>query len=77
MLVALVQTLRQILLAAHRANQKTARSNTVTAMLGCLLVLVDRALSWFNRYALVYVALYGLDFMSAGAATTELFKVGR
>jgi hypothetical protein len=35
---------------------------------------VDRALSLFNKYALVYVALYGLDFTSAGAAVTELFK---
>jgi hypothetical protein len=74
LLVAIVQTARSALLAAHRANQRTAQSNAVAAMLGCLLALVDRAVSWFNRYALVYVALYGLDFMSAGAATTELFK---
>ncbi|TFJ83943.1 hypothetical protein NSK_005038 [Nannochloropsis salina CCMP1776] len=74
LLVALVQTARHILLNAHRANQRTVQSNTITAMLGCLLVLVDRALAWFNRYALVYVALYGLDFMSAGKATTELFR---
>lgn len=74
LLVAIVQTARSGLLAAHRANQQTAQSNAVAAMLGCLLALVDRALSVFNRYALVYVALYGLDFMSAGAATTELFK---
>ena len=74
LLVAIVQTTRHVLLNAHRANQRTVQSNTITAMLSCVLVVVDRALAWFNRYALVYVALYGLDFMSAGKATTELFK---
>lgn len=37
--------------------------------------MMDQALSYFNRYAYVYVAVYGLDFRSSGRATTDLFRV--
>jgi hypothetical protein len=46
----------------------------VAAVFECLLVVADRALTCFNKYAVVYVAMYAIDFASAGAATSELFK---
>ena len=70
LVVAVVKTARQVLFAMHKSN----RSTTLSAVLECCLLLLDRALTYFNKYALVYVAMYGLDFTSAGAATTELFK---
>jgi len=40
----------------------------------CLLSLADRAVTYFNRMAFVYVSIYGLDFMSSGVAVTEMVR---
>ena len=39
----------------------------------CLLDCLDRAMQYFNKYAFVYVAVYGKPFKAAGKECWDLF----
>jgi hypothetical protein len=83
LLVAVVRTLRS---AVHLANKQlstcTAQSGSsvvrtlqqyLSRLLSFTLDILDRAVVYFNRYALCFVAINRYDFLTASKAATNLF----
>jgi len=69
LVVAVAKTLQDALWSSRRAQNPQLRC-LVTALLGAL----EKVVEVFNRYAFCYVAIYGLDFMSAGRGAMALFR---
>ena len=72
----LVAILRLLQVIVHFITEKMKRLQTninstrrltlfVLSCLSSLLKVLDKSVSYFNRYAFTYVGIYGLDFMSA------------
>ena len=84
--VALLRTLHAIV---HYASEKLRVADrgggcggtAVRALRACASKCLDAALRWleaavafFNRYAFCYVALYGMDFVSASRSVVKMFS---
>ncbi|ETW04546.1 hypothetical protein H310_03777 [Aphanomyces invadans] len=67
LIVAILQTLRQ--LAEEAARQGDCAACIAQCILGCLQSLMET----FNRWAFVYVGIYGYKFIDAGRAVMQLF----
>ena len=76
LLVALVQTLNQVLrVARHRQQQQEGRTdNMLLCVCECLLGLLSRLVDYFNAWAFCYVGLYGYDYCTAGKKVMTLLK---
>jgi hypothetical protein len=84
LLVAIVRTLRTFLylvLKRMRSISGTRDGSTTTKVQLYLLTvfefvlrLLDRAVVYFNRYAFCFVAIYGVDFITASRSAVELFR---
>ncbi|GKY95568.1 hypothetical protein MPSEU_000518200 [Mayamaea pseudoterrestris] len=70
LLTALLQIMHTMTREAVRHGQG---SSLVVCVLQCLLGFLDRLVAYFNKYAMVYVGLYGYDYMTAGKKTADLF----
>lgn len=69
LLVAVVRALEQL------ARSSRNRDNDGAACLAqCILGCLESLLEWINKWAFVYVGLYGLPFAKAGRAAFQLFK---
>jgi hypothetical protein len=66
LLVALVETTRFLL--------RSARRDAFREIVDCLLGILERALKWFNMYALATVAIFGDDFLTSAKRTGQLFR---
>ena len=69
LIVAIVQTLRYILRSVRRSRNAFARACAL-----CFLNILERLIRYFNRYAYVYVALYGTTFVQSGKRVWALIK---
>ena len=69
LLVALIQALRAMV---HQARQ--ADDGIVVCIADCLLGIIEAIAEYFNRWAFIYVGLYGYSFMEAGSNVMTLFK---
>jgi hypothetical protein len=70
LLVAIVQTVEQIV---HSARQQQQNS-LILCILECLLHLLQRIGRYFNKWSMCYIGLYGYDFSTAGRKALELFQ---
>merc|ERR1719502_610610 len=66
--------LGSLFVAILKAIEKVLEREKDSACIQCVLQCVRSMLEYFNRFAYVYVALYGLDFRSAGYAVFSLFS---
>jgi hypothetical protein len=76
LIVAIINMLRQ---ACSIAQQQSAQSgNMIGSMmfccLGCLIGLLEWAVSFFNRYAFSHIALYGKPYIAAAKDTWKMMK---
>jgi len=71
LLVAILKTIRSII---RSAKEREDISPMVACILDCCLNILENMLSYFNRYAFVFVALYGKGFMESGKNALALFK---
>jgi len=65
------------ILEAMRAMCRQARKGKLAflaCILDCILRCVERWMQYINRYAFVYVGLYGKDFCAAGSDVSSLFS---
>ena len=69
LLVAIIETVRALLQQARNNARSCA-----TELADCLLQSMDRALRWFNAYALCLVAIYGTPFLESAKRTGQLFQ---
>jgi len=68
LIVAILKALEQM--AREARKQGGAGACVAECILGCLVSLME----YFNRWAFVYVGVYGYDFKTAGKAVFALFK---
>lgn len=69
LLVAFIKALRQVVDTMRRDDD-----SCLTAVAACFLQCLDSLLSYFNRWAYTYVALYGMSFTTSGRAVMDLFR---
>ena len=72
LIVAILQLLRSILRSA--ANDRNNRNGILHCIAACILLYLERIVEYFNKWAYIYVGLYGYDYISAGKKVMNLFK---
>ena len=72
LIVALIQVLRSLLNSA--ANNRNNRGGMVSCIARCLLLYVERIAEYFNKWAFIYVGLYGYGYVEAGKNVIHLFQ---
>jgi len=71
LLVAIVQALRQI---ANMARNNQDANGLLVCCAQCILGCLESLLEYFNKWAFVYVGLYGYSYIEAGKNVITLFK---
>merc|ERR1712038_1130063 len=71
LLVAIVQALRAL---ANSAQNDDGGNNCLICIAQCILSLLESILEYFNKWAFIYVGLYGYGYIEAGQNVIGLFK---
>lgn len=71
LLVAIIQALRQI---ANQARQNGDANAILICVVDCILGCLEGILEYFNKWAYVYVGLYGYSYLDAGKNVMTLIK---
>lgn len=71
LIVAVIQVIRSILRSSSENNRGGGILRCVAA---CLLYYIELIVEYFNKWAFIYVGLYGYDYMTAGKRVMSLFK---
>ena len=69
LLVALIQAVKEMIPSA-RENGDSVIACCAECLIGCL----ERLMEYFNKWAFVYVGIYGFSFMEAGSSVMTLFR---
>ena len=70
LLVAVVQALRQM---ARNARQNED-AQLLACLIECILSCIQDIIEYFNKWAYIYVGLYGFGYIEAGRNVVELFR---
>lgn len=70
LIVAILQMLRDSL----RRAQNGRNAGILRCIAMCILAYIERLVEYFNKWAYVYVGLYGYSYMEAGKRVINLFK---
>jgi len=73
LLVAIISTFRFILAMRDPNNDSTAGS-VLYCVLDCILSMFETIMEYFNKWAFIYVGLYGYPYIKAGKKVTSLFQ---
>jgi hypothetical protein len=68
--VAIIQTLQQIAQKARHQN----RCGILLCVIECILFYIQRIAQYFNKWAFIYVGLYGYDYLTSGKKVLALFQ---
>jgi hypothetical protein len=78
LIVAVIQTLRALVDNAAQNNRDRGGDGCGGALLiclvQCLLQLLEQAAEYFNKWAFIYVGLYGYSYLEAGQNVLTLFR---
>lgn len=75
LVTATVRALRQMLYEVRRAGQDERNgAAALVACAQCLLDLLDGIISYVNRYAYIYMAIYGTSYLESGRTVVDLFQ---
>jgi hypothetical protein len=80
LIVAVIQTLRALLEnvaqnSRNRGNDDGGCGGELLLCLAqCLLQLLEQAAEYFNKWAFIYVGLYGYSYLEAGQTVLTLFR---
>jgi hypothetical protein len=77
LLVSILQASHALLIGVRRSSSpcNCARHVSIVACVAdCLLSFLARLIAYINKYAYVYIGLYGYDFLEAGHRAFELFQ---
>ena len=69
LLVAIIQALR-----ALADSNNDGEPNMLSCLVSCILGCLEGILEYFNKWAFIYVGLYGYGYMDAGKNVIQLFK---
>jgi len=67
-IVAFLASMRALLRSMHKANRILA------CCVDCFLAVIEGWMMYVNRFAFVYIAIYGDDFMTAGRRVNGVFS---
>jgi hypothetical protein len=70
LIVAIIETIQSMVRSSAR-NRNSAVSRCISE---CLLVWIERIAEYFNKWAFVYVGLYGYSYVEAGKNVITLFR---
>lgn len=73
LLVAIIQTLRAMVNSARADEGTDGCAAFLFCLLDCLLRCLEDALEYFNKYAYIYVGMYGYSYLEAGKNVMTLF----
>jgi hypothetical protein len=68
--VAVLQVIRNLL----QSSAQNRRNGIVSCIAQCLLAFIEGLVRYFNKWAFVYVGLYGYSYLEAGKSVMELFQ---
>jgi hypothetical protein len=71
LLVAIIQAIRQL---AETARQNDELGSTLACCIDCILGCLESIIEYFNKWAFVYVGVYGFGYCEAGKNVMTLFK---
>jgi hypothetical protein len=71
LLVAIIQALRQL---AEQARQNDELGQMLACCIDCILSCIQAFVEYFNKWAFVYVGVYGYGYCEAGKSVIQLFK---
>jgi hypothetical protein len=72
LVTAIVQLVYRLVRAA-RGSRRSSASSFLFCVLECILSFLERIVRYFNKYAMVYIGLYGYDYLTAGKMVATLF----
>ncbi len=68
--MAIVQALR----ALQQQAQNSDDCQILACIIGCILACIQGIIEYFNKFAFIYVGLYGYSFIDAGRNVITLFQ---
>jgi hypothetical protein len=71
LLVAIIEALRQVA-AAARDNDDCGQA--IVCCIDCILSILQSIIEYFNKWAFIYVGLYGYGYLESGKNVMQLFK---
>jgi len=72
LLIAIVQTLRDLVKKAAEHNDGNAAAAAIACVADCLLGCLESLVQIFNEFAFCYIAIYGIGFFDAAKKTYNL-----
>ena len=74
LITSVLSTLRDVLHSLRLMQRRTTLGPSILlCILECLTNFLERMVSYFNKWAYVYIGLYGYDYLSAGHKVMTLF----
>eukprot|EP00979_Chaetoceros_neogracilis_P004359 scaffold773_cov218-Chaetoceros_neogracile.AAC.2 len=70
LIVALIQALRQL----NRHLRENRDAQLIVCLIDCVLGCIEGLIEYFNKWAYVYVGLYGYSYLDAGRNVIQLFQ---
>jgi hypothetical protein len=71
---SLIVAILEMIKTMVRSASRNRRMGIFRCVAECLLVYIERLAEYFNRWAFVYVGLYGYSYLEAGKNVITLFK---
>lgn len=71
LIVAIIQAIRQLV---ESARQNDEIGNALSCCIDCILGIIESLVEYFNKWAYVYVGLYGFGYCEAGKSVMQLFR---
>jgi len=71
---SLLVAILNIIIDTLRRSRRNRSCILLFCVITCLLEILERLAEYFNKWAFVYVGLYGYDYMTAGKNVVTLFK---
>eukprot|EP00804_Cyclotella_cryptica_P027864 CCRYP_003782-RB/>CCRYP_003782-RB protein AED:0.24 eAED:0.24 QI:507/1/1/1/0.8/0.66/6/419/513 len=74
LLVAIIQTIRSMVEAARNDDDVEGCAAFLLCLVDCCLACLEGILEYFNKFAYIYVGMYGYSYLEAGKNVMTLFK---
>jgi hypothetical protein len=74
LLVAIIQTLRALVESARQDDDVEGCAAFLLCLVDCCLSCLQGILEYFNKFAYIYVGMYGYSYLQAGKNVFTLFK---
>lgn len=74
LLVAIIETLKTLVQSARADDDNGGCAAFLLCLVECLLNCLEGILEYFNKFAYIYVGLYGYSYLEAGKNVFTLFQ---